>query len=316
MSGITTVLGKIPPTDLGFCQSHEHLCIEKGRSAAVNPALCIDNPECTLAEVQEYRTAGGRAIVDAQPVGCGRGALTLADLSGRGNIHIIASTGFHKMIFYPSTHWILKYGEAQLAEIFITELRQGMYIDCDKSPPKRQCQHRAGLIKTALDNAFTTQYRKLFSAAARAALQTGAPLMAHIEKDSDPVALADFLEESGLALNRVIFCHMDRMVPDLAVHKTLCRRGVVMEYDTIARGQYHSDAHEIQLLTHMLDAGFGNQLLLSLDVTRNRMLHYGGQVGLSYILNHFIPLLHKNGVHGEAIEKIFCTNPASVFAQA
>lgn len=315
MGSVVTVLGAIRPEDLGFCHSHEHLSIAKGQSYKVNPALRIDDTETTLEELRDYKNAGGRAVVDAQPVGCGRDASVLAELSERSGVHIVAATGFHKMVFYPKDHWVFRLEATDLAMIFMGELELGMYLDCDDARPYRQCGHRAGLIKTALDSGeFTPQYRKLFTAAAEASNRTGAALMVHIEKDSDPVALADFLAGHGVDLCRVVFCHMDRMIPDLAVHKALCGRGISMEYDTIARGKYHSDEREAAIVAEMAASGYEDQILMALDVTRERLVRYGGTVGLPYIKERFIPLLLKNGIAERTVDKIFVKNPAAFFA--
>jgi hypothetical protein len=39
MKKIQTVTGPVDSENLGFCQSHEHLCIWDGQSARCNPAL-------------------------------------------------------------------------------------------------------------------------------------------------------------------------------------------------------------------------------------------------------------------------------------
>ncbi|MDR1157378.1 MAG: phosphotriesterase [Oscillospiraceae bacterium] len=310
MGGIVTVQGVVAPEALGFCHSHEHLWISPGRSARVNPALCIDDEARSLAELTDFRRAGGGAVVDAQPVGCGRGARALGRLSARSGVHIVAATGFHRMLFYPEEHWIFSWDEAQLAALYARELRLGMCADGDAAPPADWCGHRAGLIKTALDTAWTAQTRKLFAAAGAAARETGAPLMVHIERGSDPEGLANFWEARGVDLRRVIFCHMDRAVDDLAVHRRLCRRGVTMEYDTVARGRYHSDAREAEIVAEMTAAGFGGQILMGLDVTRARMIRYGGTVGLPYILRTFLPRLIRAGLPASIAARFFTENPA------
>jgi phosphotriesterase-related protein len=315
---VTTVLGDIPAGALGFCQSHEHLYLAKGKSFEVSPVLCIDDPAKSTQELLAYRTAGGGAVVDAQPVGCGRDAERLKDISRESGIHIIASTGFHKLDFYPEDHWIFTYSPDKLALLYIEELKSGMYGDCDTREPSPEIKThiRAGQIKTALDACgLTKDYQKLFSAAAAAARETGAPLMAHIEAGADPIGLADYLCGEGVDLKRVIFCHMDRATPDLSVHAEMCRRGITLEYDTIAREKYHSNARETEITLHMLAQGSENQLLMGLDVTRARLRCYGGAPGLDYSLREFLPALKRAGVTETTLEKIFVTNPARVFAR-
>ena len=314
---ITTVTGDIGPGELGFCQSHEHLWIT-GFPGTVNPDLRIDDAEKSRAELERYRLAGGNALVDAQPAGCGRDALVLKTLSEQTAVRIIASTGFHKMIYYPGGHRIYRTGADGLTRIFLEELSQGMYAGGeapDAFPgPRTSC--RAGQIKAALDaGPFNPQYEKCFSAAAEAAKESGVPLMVHIEKGSDPLALADFLVKQGLAPDRLIFCHLDRAVADRAVHRELCRRGMYLEYDTIGRPKYHDDECEAGIILDMIRSGYAGQILLSLDSTGARLSSYGGSPGLDHILTRFIPLLRCRGVPETQIRAFFRENPARAFVR-
>jgi phosphotriesterase-related protein len=316
---ITTVTGDIALGDLGFCQSHEHLWTA-GYPGAVNPDLRIDDGEKSRAELECYRLAGGAALVDAQPPGCGRNALMLGTLSEQSAVRIIASTGFHKMIYYPEGHRIYRAGADTLTRLFLEELSEGMYTGEDTTLPDPasgvRTSRRAGQIKAALDaGAFGPQYEKCFTAAAEAARASGAPLMVHIEKGSDPLALADFLARRGLAPERLIFCHLDRAVADLAVHRELCRRGIYLEYDTIGRPKYHDDEYEAGIILDMVRDGYAGQLLMSLDSTRARLSSYGGRPGLDHILVRFIPLLRRRGVPEDRIQAFFRDNPARAFGR-
>jgi phosphotriesterase-related protein len=310
---ITTVSGDIAPCALGFCQSHEHLSIA---CTAPKGPQCIDDPEKNIAELELYYSAGGRALVDAQPVGCGRDAGMLSHISEKSGVHIIASTGFHKLSYYPEDHWLRCAGEEELTLLFINELSRGMYIDGGITFPSRYCGAKAGQIKTALDTeGLSPRYHKLFIAAAQAAKAADCALMVHIEKDSQPLRLANFLVKQKLPLNRVIFCHLDRAITDINVHKEICEQGIYLEYDTIGRPKYHDDEKEAAIILELLKAGYEKQLLMSLDTTRARLASYGGVPGLAHILNVFIPLLLQKGITETQIKSFFVENPARVFAR-
>lgn len=312
---VSTVLGRIPAETLGICHSHEHIVLEKGQSYQINPALCIDEPSKTMVDLQEMRAAGARALADSQPVGCGRNPDTLAWLSLQSKIHIIGCTGFHKMIFYPETHWIFSKDQHYLEELFVAEIEQGMYTLCDTALPNKQTQYRAGFIKVALaTEGITPQYEKLYKAAARACTKTGAPIMIHVDSATDPVAFASFLNKQGVAFGKMIFCHMDRAIPDISHHKILCKQGSFLEYDTISRDKYHSDTDEIEIIQQICHAGYASQLLLSLDVTRQRLVGYGGTPGLGYLCNNFVPLMLANGISKHDIDSFLQGNPAQAFS--
>lgn len=307
---IQTVAGAVDPDAVGFCQCHEHILLRKGASWEVNPALCLDEPEKSLQELRAYRAAGGCALVDAQPVGCGRMARELEELSARSGVMIVSSTGFHKLCFYPQDHWIRTMDEDSLSELFIRELTEGMYLDGDQALPQKQSSIRSGIIKSALDaGPVTPTYERLFRAAARAQTAAGAPLMVHIEKGSDPLDLLARLRGWGVAPASVIFCHMDRACADLKIHEALLAQGIYLEFDTIGRFKYHSDAHEIQIFSHLIQCGFENQLLFSLDTTRERMRSYSRDgVGLDYILRVFLAEMREAGIPESVIEKISGAN--------
>ena len=181
MSHIMTVLGPIAPQALGFCQSHEHLCLLPGWCGRQNPPHRIDDRRLSTLELLDFYALGGRAAVDAQPAGCGRDGDFLADISQQSGVHIVSSTGFHKLCFYPPDHWITTASEDMLAEMWQRELEEGMYAPCDTAPPERQTAVRAGQIKSAVNReGLTERYRLLFRAAARAQEATRAPLVVHI----------------------------------------------------------------------------------------------------------------------------------------
>jgi phosphotriesterase-related protein len=239
----------------------------------------------------------------------------LEEISRASGVRVIASTGFHKTIYYPERHWIFSAGEDELRAIFETELTEGMYADCDASYPANRTAIRAGQVKTALDvRGVSGPYEKLFAAAARAAANTGRAMMVHIERGSDPARLADFLASAGVAAERTIFCHMDRATDDMNIHYEICSRGIYLEYDTICRPKYHDDELEAEITKSLLNAGYEDRLLMGLDVTRARLKSYGGAPGLAYILETFIPFLKKRGVTETQIRKVFCDNPAAAFS--
>jgi phosphotriesterase-related protein len=315
MVAVQTVLGTIHPGSLGFCHSHEHLYIAQGRSSEINPALCIDDHAKTLAELQDFREIGGESVVDAQPAGCGRDAEELGRLSAESGVNIVAATGFHKLQFYADGHWIFSYSADELTRVFLSELRQGMYVQCDYAEPKRQCGSRAGFIKVALDRAGVgNAYRKCFSAAIEAAKETGAAVMVHTDRGSSPLAMAEFFHKNSVNMGKLVFCHMDRTEQDIRVHKEICEYGSYIEYDTISRTKYHSDSREIEIVSEMAGAGYEKQILLGLDTTRERLARYGGSPGLKYLKDVFVGQMLASGLRPDAIRRFFHDNPANAFA--
>lgn len=312
MEDIMTVLGRISCKELGFCQCHEHLLLSKGRSYELNPALCMEDIPKSTEELVRYLNAGGTSIVDAQPIGCNRMTEELALISEASGVHIVSSTGFHKLSFYPDSHWIHSIDAKDLAHIFILELTEGMFVNTEDYFPIRQCTLKAGIIKTALDHeGLTPRYQRLFHAAAVASRKTGRPVMIHVEQNTDPLPLLHFLLSNGIKGCQMIFCHLDRVCADLDVHLKIASAGAYLEYDTIGRFKYHSDEHEIRLIQNLIQKGFEKQLLISLDTTAGRLKSYDSTgIGLDYILHTFIPLMYSHKITQEQIHLFTTVNPA------
>lgn len=307
---IQTVRGAIEPEKLGYCQCHEHLFLRKGKSFEINPALYMEDLEKSVEELKLYRRVGGRSLVDAQPVGCGRMADYLAEASSRSDVPIVASTGFHKLLFYDDSHWIYTMSEEALTELFISEILIGMFLDGDTGLPSVRSGFKAGIIKTALDgNGVTGRYRELFSAAAVAAVKTGAPIMCHMEKGFDALGVIKYLTERKVRTGSIILCHLDRACYDLQFHEEVAQLGVYLEYDTIARPKYHKDEQEIELIRYMVEKGFEDQLLIGLDTTNKRLHSYGGDIGIDYIKANFLEKMTRTGITASVIEKLVVENP-------
>ena len=315
MQVIQTVCGDIAPEKLGFCHSHEHITVAKGRGFEIDSALCIDDYEKSLAELELFKAVGGSAIVDCQPVGVGRISQDQVRLSQASGIHIVASTGFHKVMFYEDNHWIFSWDESALEKLFVHELTVGMYLDCEHKSPEQYHNSKAGVIKVGYDTpGLDEQYKKLFTAAARACVKTSAPMIIHIENGTDPIILDDFLTKQGVAQEKRIYCHMDRAVKDISTHIEICKRGSFLEYDTICRPKYHDDETEIKIIKQVLSAGYEDNVLLGLDSTNKRLKAYGNEFGLDYIKETFIPHMLSDGIALEQINKFMIDNPARVFA--
>jgi len=311
---IQTVRGLVPPERLGFCHSHEHLFLAPGRPSEVNPALCIDDYALTLQELEAFRGIGGEAVVDAQPLGSGRMEAELLRASEESGVHIIASTGFHKLALYRETHWIKRYTTGELREVFAGEVTAGMFTGTDTGEPSARIGSKAGVVKTAVDaERMADSDKRWFEAAAAAARDTGAALLCHIESADQALWLCDFYEARGIPPHRIVICHLDRTLDRPDVHRRLAKRGVYLEYDTIGRYKYHSDEAEAMWIAGMLDAGCEDRLLLGLDTTRSRLRAYGGDIGLTHLSETFLPLLRQYGATEEQVRRMMIDNPAQAY---
>jgi predicted metal-dependent phosphotriesterase family hydrolase len=315
MGFVRTVRGDCDPATLGYCQCHDHLFIAKGKSFEVNPALYMDDEAASLAELLLYKSAGGSALVDAQPTGAGGMPAELLRISERSGVNVVASTGFHKLIFYPEGHWIFKTDAGTLEEYYIADLTEGLATDADAGIPACRISAKAGVVKCALDSfGLDEDYKRLFKAAAKAAKKTGAPMLIHTEDGAHAKELVEYIGSFGIAPERMLVCHTERSVLRFEEKLEIAKTGVYLQCDTIARFKYHSDEDEARFFLRLCEAGYEDRILMGLDTTRRRLKSYGGETGLDYILKVFLPLLRESGFKEEQIHKFCVENPASALA--
>lgn len=317
MTQVQSVCGTVSPDALGHCQIHEHIFLRPNPMAERNPALCFDSFERSLAELRTYRAAGGTSLADAQPVAAGRDGATLERLSRESGVAVIASTGYHLLGFYPENCWVHGLDGEGLYALYRSELEEGL-LPWEPDPARRPegiLSVRAGLVKAAIPaQGPVGRYEVLLRAAARAAADTGVPLMLHTEKGQHVREALAVCFAAGMRPEKIVVCHVDRQAADWAPHDAAAAEGVYLDYDTVGRFKYHSDEEEIALLGHVLEAGYGDRVLLALDTTAQRLAAYGGELGLDYLLNHFLPRLRREGLPEEAVDGFCRANCRRLFA--
>ncbi|MGH9397139.1 MAG: phosphotriesterase family protein [Terriglobia bacterium] len=313
---IQTVLGPIAPADLGITYSHEHLIIRGGLGLIREPGFKLPSVEKMLAELEFFKAAGGKTLVDMMPVDTCRQPADLVVISRQAGVHVIAATGFHKEMYYDDEHWIHTYSSRQIAQLLIQELTEGMDRRSYNGPIVERLAARAGVMKLATEYNFATpSQRKLIEALGEAYRAAGFPVSTHTEQGTLAIEQVQWLKAAGVPSSAVLVGHLDRL-PDLGYHKEVASTGAYVIYDGPSRAKYGPDSQVIGLIRGMLEAGYGQQLLLGTDMARASYLRaYGGGPGLDYTLARFLPRLLKEGVPNEAINDIMMHNPARAFAR-
>jgi 5-phospho-D-xylono-1,4-lactonase len=314
MKFIRTVNADININDLGWCQCHEHLLIEKCKSFEVDPSLYLDDVDKSLCELKSYVANGGKSYLDAQPFDTGRMAENLSVIANVADANIVATTGFHKSVFYYDNSYIFKNDVNELTDFYISEIEDGMLSSI--SSGAKRLENKAGVVKVAVEagDFLAGHYAKLFEAVVHAANATHVSVLCHMDKDADALGVVKYFEDGGIRAEKLILCHLDRAKYDFEYHKDVAKTGAFLEYDTINRLKYHSNEMEIKLIIHMIENGFVNQLLFSLDTTAKRLKNYGATFGLDFILTEFVKMLDDFGVAKETIQNIMVQNPKLALA--
>ncbi|HSS61388.1 MAG TPA: hypothetical protein VLK30_08025 [Candidatus Limnocylindrales bacterium] len=308
---IVTVLGPIPPQELGVTDAHDHLFL---RSPAL-PGQEFDDLDRAVEEVGAAARGGLRAIVEVTPIGLGRRPAQMRAVSEATGVHIVAATGYHRDAHYPAGHWVRKAPIELLASRILADLRRGMHPN-DWLTDTPLDGARAGVIKAgaSYQHISETEERRLV-AAAIGSRETGAPILVHTEIGTCGLEITDLLTREGVQPGRIILAHLDRN-PDFEVHAEIAARGVTLEYDTPGRIKYRPDSDLLDLIARMVDGGFGDSMMLGLDLgQRDYFRSYGGGPGMTYLMATFVPRL-RSRVGDAAVRKMLVDVPARAFAMA
>ena len=306
MSFIQTVLGKIKPEEMGVTYGHEHLLF------APPPPVDTEDPDMRLIQVDKaiqevnyFKLAGGQSIVEMSTVEMGRSPEGLEAISKVTGVHIIASTGFNKGKFCDL--YVADKSVDQISEEMVNDLVKGMGATGIK----------AGIIKASSSkDHMTPGEEKIFRAAAKAHLQTGAPVSTHTEAGTFALEQIQRLTGAGVKPEHIIIGHLDRKLEWDYLH-AVAETGVFMGFDQLSKEKYFSDFERILMIKRMVEAGHRQQIMLSGDLARMSYwpsYGFGKGPGLTYILWRFVPWLLENGISNETVDDFLVNNPSKAFA--
>ncbi|MEU6471027.1 phosphotriesterase [Streptomyces massasporeus] len=297
MSAVRTVLGDVPPADLGVCDAHDHLFFGSPRL----PGRELRSVAAARAELVAFREQGGGAVVQWTPYGLGRRAADLPPLSRETGVHVVAATGLHQAVHYDED--TLAWLRSRLAEVFVSELTVGIGTS----------GVRAGLIKVAGGfHALDAHARWTMTAAAEAHHATGATITVHLEMGTGALDVLDLLcGELGVPPHRVVLGHLNRS-PDLVVHRQAAGSGCYLAFDGPSLTHHATDWRMPEAFRALAEAGFGDRVLLGADTTTAAARSVDGGPGMPYLLRRVRPRL-VHAVGEELVERILTENPGRAF---
>ncbi|HEV7849616.1 MAG TPA: aryldialkylphosphatase [Mycetocola sp.] len=298
---IRTVLGDVAAGEIGRVNYHEHLF----QVSPLLPGDELTDEAASRAEAAALRASGFDAMVDATPVGLGRDPRAVARISAATSLKVVATTGAHRDAHYADDHWLRNLDETALTALFLADLTTGMPPN-DDGPPGARSTVRAGVLKAGIDYWQISAFeQRALSGVAAAHVETGAPVMVHLEFGTAAHEVLDVLEAFGVRPSRVVLAHADRN-PDPGLHLDLAARGAVLGYDGMARPRSRTDAELLDLTADVVAAGA--TVVLGGDVARrSRYESYGGMPGLAYLGRRYLPRLAERIGH-EALSDILTSN--------
>jgi phosphotriesterase-related protein len=315
---VNTVLGPVPADELGVVSVHEALLsVVPGAEYAFD--ITIDRAEIfeTLAaKLKDFRAHGGGTIIDSTGMFHGRDVRLYETLSRTTGVHIVASTGqgpeelLGGYFLTPQTNPPTPWPAEKFADLFTKEITEGMVV------PRVERRGAAGLVATtATPEGMSATDESLFRGAARTALSTGVAVS--IRYGSDAVHDLDVVLDEKLPADRVVVGGLDRKdAVATGAPLEISRRGAYVALDHVGvEDEVHiTDAERAALVAGLVQAGFGNRILLSSNATGVAKGHPGNDLPYSYVLTTFVPLLKAQGLSDEDAQRILVENPRDLLS--
>jgi phosphotriesterase-related protein len=302
---IQTVTGPVDAGALGVTLGHEHVLLDGWEMFRTYDAI-LDDEMLAVDELVSLREAGAHALVDCTTIGLGRDPLALRRVSVASGLRIVMGAGWYRRAVYPP--YIRELDADALADRLVTELTVG--VD--------GTDVRAGFIGEigTERHRIAAAEERVFRAAARAQRRTGVAIWTHTTNGGDlALEQVELLVGEGVPVERIVVSHVGERIGFDRL-QALAATGVGLSIDNIGYtgGGYPPDAVRLRNVLRLLEAGFGDQVLLAGDTCTRSMLRAYGGPGYGRVLESFVPALRAAGVDAASIDGMLIANPARMLA--
>jgi len=309
---VNTVRGAISAGDLGNTSVHEHIV---GALTATPPEFIAGENDFAAAELIRAKAAGLDTIVEVSPYA---DINQIKNIAARVPLNIVACTGFY-------CHWTdeqREYPTGRFLEHILNEAENGIG-GSDVKP---------GVIKIASyrPNLLPCEVRAL-TAAGLAQSKTGLPLCVHSATGAKYQQY--LIEAAGADMEKVYFSHLES--PTDRENRTLdmqieyiidiMRRGSYVSFNGFLYPLYLDPAELAEMVTRVIERGFANKLLLSLDCFWSyrdgalRFINDEADPGVRrrtypFLMTDVLPWLKEIGVSGADMDLMLRGNARELFS--
>lgn len=321
MPVIQSVTGKLKPEKMGRTLMHEHVLVGYAGWEAdwVRPGPSRREMRKVAADkIEEMKDEGIKTMIDPCPSDLGRDIEFIAEVAQKAKFNIVAATGLYHEHEGGSPHWKSRtaFGGPQenaMAEMMIAELTDGV----GKSGIK------AGIIKIATSAGVITDYEKtVLKAAAKASLETGAPITSHTDRGTMGPEQQKLLTDLGVPAHRIIIGHCCG-TSDHDYHMKIVRGGSYLGFDRFGLDIIHPDAERVTSLLKLIKKGAGSRVVVSHDTVwcwrgepiERKVLDEIEKVWTpSHFTKRIVPRLLAGGATQADVDTLLLENPRRFFA--
>ncbi|HEY7267134.1 MAG TPA: hypothetical protein VH501_05530 [Solirubrobacterales bacterium] len=266
MAQVSTVTGPIDADQLGTTLIHEHLrnrdeavydqwphagAVQEGEPHEVSPD---DVFPIAVREAKAAVDLGVKTIGEPTAMFLGRDVEFMRRVSLETGLQVIPCTGIYTYDYLPQ--FFMNRDPDQIAELFVHDIENGI----------QGTDIKAAFIKCAADEPGVNEnIEKVHRAAARASVQTGAPIMAHSRPASNtgPRQVEIFLEE-GVEPQKIQMAHTGDS-DDLDYIEGLLEKGVWIGLDRYGLDIFLPYDKRQATTKALLERGYADRIFLSAD---------------------------------------------------
>ncbi len=323
MAAVETVNGPIEASELGTTLIHEHLL---ARDEAVHEqwphaGTAREEAPHAVAPGDEYEEAvkcargvlehGVKTICDPTAMLLGRDVRFMKRVADETGLQVVPCTGIYTYDYLP--HFFQLRDADAMASFFVHDITEGI----------QGTDIKAAFIKCAADEAGVNEnIEKVHRAAAKASVETGAPIMAHSRPASNtgPRQVEIFLEE-GVAPEKIQIAHTGD-TDDLDYIEGLLEKGVYVGLDRYGLDIFLPTAKRNETALALLERGHVERIFISQDFCATidwyppevveQMNSAPGLLddwSMTMVFKKVFPALAEGGMTDEQRETILVENP-------
>jgi phosphotriesterase-related protein len=311
MATVETIAGPLDEAELGLTLVHEHLCFRDEGVLAQWPHV-YDQDEQLERALADARAIGGHGVktmCDPNAMFGGRDIALERRVADETGLQIVISTGIYTYDYLP--HFFVNRDVDFMAACFVHDLEQGI----------QGTDMKAGFLKCACDApGMNENVEKIHRAAARASLQTGAPIMAH-SRPADRTGLDQMsvFEDEGVDPAKVQIAHTGD-TDDLDYIEELLARGPWIGMDRYGLDLFLPTERRNATVLALLERGYADRMLLSQDFcssldwfppeAEEQLRAAGAQKwSMTFLFEEVIPTLERAGMTDDQLATMMESNP-------
>ncbi len=316
MATVQTVTGEIDVEQLGLTLIHEHFFSSDEAVSVQWPHVRDHEREYSLAleSAEAVKAHGVKTVGEPTAMLLGRDIGAVARLAADTGLQIVACTGIYTYDHLPQ--FLLNRDADFIAGLFVHDIERGI----------QGTDMKAAFIKCAADEpGVNERIEKIHRAAARASLQTGAPIMAHSRPASGTgPRQVEILLEEGVAPEKIQIAHTGD-TDDLEYIERLLETGVYIGMDRYGLDIFLPTDRRNATVIELLSRGYAERMFLSQDFDIPiangldwyppegiEQLQASGAAtdwSMTFLFEAVIPALREAGMSDQQLETMMVHNP-------